>query len=124
MKKLFLIKTDDEEKEFRRKFPKEFALIDMIKLDEAQEKPKQETLEEAAKFNYDNKTSRIPVPTSHWINSEFLQIQNFIEGAKYQAERMYSKEDLEKAYEHGKLAIIDMGHGDTFEEWFDQFKKK
>lgn len=51
-------------------------------------------LEEAAKFNYDNKTSRIPVPTSHWINSEFLQIQNFIEGAKWQAERMYSEEDM------------------------------
>ena len=53
-------------------------------------------LEEAAKFNYDNKTSRIPVPTSHWINSEFLQIQNFIEGANWQAERMYSEEDMLK----------------------------
>jgi hypothetical protein len=54
----------------------------------------------------------------------YLRKEGFINGAKYQAERMYSKEDLEKAYEHGKLAIIDMGHGDTFEEWFDQFKKK
>jgi hypothetical protein len=52
------------------------------------------------------------------------QVNGFIAGAKYQAERSYNKEDLEKAYEHGKLAIIDMGHGDTFEEWFEQFKKK
>ena len=49
----------------------------------------QETLEEAAKLNYDNKTSRLPVPTLHWINSEFLQIQNFKEGAKWQQERMF-----------------------------------
>ena len=39
--------TLEEEKEFRKKFPKEFALIDMVKLDEAQEEPKQETLEDS-----------------------------------------------------------------------------
>jgi hypothetical protein len=80
-------------------------------------------LEEAAKFNYDNKTSRIPVPTSHWINSEFLQIQNFIEGAKWQAETMYSEEDLRKAFHVGRL--YQGREGDTnFEQWFEQLKKK
>jgi hypothetical protein len=61
------------------------------------EPPKEETLEEAAKSNYDNKTSRLPAPTSHWVNSEFLQIQNFIEGAKWQQEqdkKMYSEEEV------------------------------
>jgi len=86
-------------------------------------------LEEAAKFNYDNKTSKIPVPTSHWINSEFLQIQNFKEGAKWQAERMYSEEDLRKAFRQGQ---DNMDYSETYgwssklteEEWFEQFKKK
>jgi hypothetical protein len=55
---------------------------------------KQETLDEAAKSNYDNKTARIPVPTSHWINSEFLQIQNFKEGAKWMQEQF--KNHLQK----------------------------
>lgn len=42
-------------------------------------------------------------------------------GAKWQADRMYSEEDLRQAYEHGMFSIIETGHGDTFEEWF---KKK
>jgi len=46
-------------------------------------------LEKAAKKNYDNKTAHIPVPTSHWIDSERLQIQNFIEGAKSNAAKNY-----------------------------------
>jgi hypothetical protein len=50
MKNIFLIKTDDEEKEFRRKFPKEFALIDMIKLDEARKELKQETNDSSLKL--------------------------------------------------------------------------
>ena len=43
--------------------------------------------------------------------------------AKWQAERMYSEEDLKEAYMVGK-------HGGTtqtyyeFNEWFEQFKKK
>ena len=49
---------------------------------------------------------------------------NCIAGAKWQAERMYSEEDMKKAYERGMFAIIETGHGDTFDEWFKQFKKK
>jgi hypothetical protein len=79
---------------------------------------KKETLEEAAKFNYDNKTSRIPVPTSHWINSEFLQIQNFKEGVKWQQERSYSEKDMKEAFEANIKDWI------CFEEFIDTFKKK
>ena len=68
-----------------------------MKLKKNYVEPEGETLAEAAKSNYNNKTARIPVPTSHWFNSEFLQIQNFIEGAKSDAARNY---------------------------WFEQFKKK
>ena len=62
----------------------------------------EKTLKEAAKLNFDNKTSRLPIPTSHWINSEFLQIQNFIEGAKWQAERMYSEKEM---IEYGRFCV-------------------
>ena len=51
-------------------------------------------------------------------------ISAFNNGAKWQSERMYSEEDMKKAYERGMFAIIETGHGDTFEEWFEQFKKK
>jgi hypothetical protein len=37
---------------------------------------------------------------------------------------MYSEEDMKKTYEHGMFSIIETGHGDTFEQWFEQFKKK
>jgi hypothetical protein len=100
-----------------------------------QEEPKQETLEEAAKSNYDNKTARLPVPTSHWVNSEFLQIQNFIEGAKWQQEqdkKMYSEEDMKLSFEAGKKGYMrgSMLHQEyyftwkNFKQWFEQFKKK
>ena len=61
-------------------------------------------------------------------NSNGMYSRNEIEkafelGAKWQAERMYSEEDLREAYMVGK-------HGGTtqvyyeFKEWFEQFKKK
>ncbi len=78
---------------------------------------KQETFEEAAKSNYDNKTARIPVPTSHWINSEFLQIQNFKEGAKFQQERMF---EIMDAFTEDVMGGCNL----RAKEWFEQFKKK
>ena len=76
-----------------------------------------ETLEEAA---------------NNWIKntSEFLSVKNgFIEGAKWQAERMYSEEDLREAFRQGQ---DNMDYSDTYgwdsklteQEWFEQFKKK
>lgn len=53
---------------------------------------------EAAENYYNNNTSKIPVPTSHWLNSKDLQILNFIAGAEWyaknQSEQMYSEEDV------------------------------
>jgi len=75
-----------------------------------------ETIEEAA---------------NNWIKntSEFLSVKNgFIEGAKWQAERRYSEEEvlvlLHKRDKH------NMDNPNTFngwltpKEWFKQFKKK
>jgi hypothetical protein len=87
------------------------------------EEPKQETLEEASH--------------TAWLNYEHVEgnlystsfKNGFKFGAKWQAERMYSEEDLRKAFENG------VGSGKyqqeygikgsmNFEDWFEQFKKK
>jgi hypothetical protein len=70
-----------------------------------------ETIEEAA---------------NNWIKntSEFVSVKNgFIEGAKWQAERMYSEEEvLDILYKH----TVDMFKGTrlTLTEWFEEVKKK
>ena len=83
--------------------------------------PKQETLEEASWiFNPLKK-----------LDGEFLR-DAFVKGAKWQAERMYSEEDIKFAYEQGaRLALLSQSplalHKGEFpnpEEWFEQFKKK
>jgi hypothetical protein len=103
--------TLEEEKEFRKKFPKEFALIDMVKLDEAQEEPKQETLEEA-----------------NW-KVIGTKDNTFYNGAKWQQERSYSEEEVIEL-----LTARCKHFGTTLTpfrelllkqdlEWFEQFKK-
>ena len=80
------------------------------------EEPKQETLEEAAEKFVNN---------TRYRNYKVL----FIEGAKWQAERMYSEEDLREAFRQGQ---DNMDYSDTYgwdsklteQEWFEQFKKK
>ena len=58
--------------------------------------PKQETLEEVAETMYPNKT------TKGWIDQySAIQRIHFIEGAKWQQERMYSEEDMIKAIKFG-----------------------
>ena len=81
-----------------------------------QKEPKQETLEEAAK-NHSNQTIR--------DNSE----KSFIEGVKWQAERMYSEEDMKLAFEAGHRKGYS-GYPNTenwkelsFDKWFEQYKK-
>lgn len=82
---------------------------------------KKETLEEAAE-NYSNKTEEYVLKCR--INKESIShlglYLGFIEGAKYQAERMYSEEDIEKAFQNGLNRSFDS----DFDRWFEQFKKK
>ena len=55
-----------------------------------------------------------------WCKETFKHGIRF--GAKWQAERMYSEEDLLSAFEAGMMFIgEDKG---SFKEWFEQFKKK
>jgi len=79
---------------------------------------KQETLEETAEriaHNFEESSFKAGV------------IYGIIEGAKWQQERMYSEEDMKEAFGVG----INVGVSDaenlyylTFEEWFEQSKKK
>jgi hypothetical protein len=41
-----------------------------------------------------------------------------------QQERMYSEEDMRKAYCRGYGAIVRSSLNDCFYEWFEKFKKK
>ena len=70
---------------------------------------KQETLEEAARKWYSN--------TKLFDKGE---LNAFIAGAKWQAERMYSEEDLKSAFFNGG----DMKDIEEFNYWLEQFKKK
>jgi hypothetical protein len=47
----------------------------------------------------------------------------FKDGAKWQAEKMYSEEDLRRAYTVGKHGGVNQMYYD-FNEWFEQFKKQ
>jgi len=73
---------------------------------------KQETLEEVAE-------KRIPTSTSIWDLTETRR-SDFKAGAKWQAKRMYSEEDMEEAFTNGLNRSFDS----DFDRWFEQFKKK
>ena len=82
--------------------------------------PKQETLEEAAlKWVFETNGHK-------WSNNDNTAGDNygsFIAGAKHASERMYSEEDLRRAYTVGKHGGVNQTYYD-FDEWFEQNKKK
>ena len=77
-----------------------------------------ETLEEAAEKFADDCT----------LVSDAAAYKGFIDGAKWQQERMYSAEDMRKAYDQGIDDSFDIGFSNkddaNFNKWFKQFKKK
>jgi hypothetical protein len=87
---------------------------------EATDKSKQETLEDAAERNCES------------ITHPYCEREKsmFIAGAKWQAERMYSEEDLEKAFKHGILfkeesvSTCEEAIETEFSMLVEQFKKK
>ena len=81
------------------------------------EEPKQETLEEAA-FNF---TAGKPVKEVY-SRMDFVKGAKF--GAKWQADRMYSEEEVLELiwkYETRKTSMV--GYGNV-KKWFEQFKKE
>ena len=73
------------------------------------EEPKKESLEEAS-WRYN------PVKK---LDGEFIR-QAFKEGASWQSKRMYSEEDMEKAFQNGLNRSFDS----DFDRWFEQFKNR
>ena len=97
--------------------------------------PKQETLEEAAR----KYAEYLSYPNLLNSEREKLAVEDFIAGAKWQAERMYSEEDLREAYlsaikttgegwngeyAEGNDPNIEEKFSEGFTQWFEQFKKK
>jgi hypothetical protein len=94
------------------------------------EQPKQETLEEAV-----DRASLLEFPIKEWYRSDYYTREEinaardgFKRGAKWQAERMYSEEEvrniveqtIEKFYKHRYVET----KSEMKELWFEQFKKK
>jgi hypothetical protein len=83
-----------------------------------------ETLEQAAEKEF-------PLLDTQWCRTgaaeeENLQLlghrKSFIKGAKWQAERMYSEEDMKLAFETGRN--FQLTGENNFNELIEQFKKQ
>jgi hypothetical protein len=76
-----------------------------------------ETIEEAAENNY-------PEGDVWTIEQALIRRLAFINGAKWQAERMYSEEEVEEIFKQAQLCAVK-SDGVYFKyETFEQFKKK
>ena len=84
---------------------------------------KQETPEEAAERIY-------PMVGNEYLWHVPIQTRKiFIEGAKWQQEKSYSEEDMQKAFMEGHniygCVTDNIGEAkECFKEWFEQFKNK
>ena len=84
---------------------------------------KKETLEEAAESRFGTDMDSIRGSSVYDLNTDLKR--GFIEGAKWQAERMYSEEEVFNLCR--EFAIFVLRNGPSYEkqqEWFEQFKKK
>ena len=96
--------------------PKDVVLGDKTSLDAQmldKLEPKQETLEEVAAKHF-NKEVFV-----EGVTIQYALQEAFITGAKYQAERMYSEEDMTEY-----AIYIVFNNLITPKQWFEQFKKK
>ncbi len=86
---------------------------------------KKETLEEAAE-NYGWRIKRNSFSDKVKANELAESAQkDFIAGAKWQQEKMYSEEDVKTAFLDGwQLRDGDLPFSKAMKKWFEQFKKK
>ena len=99
---------------------KEEVVKDLEQMREWSNTNKQETLEEAA----------IKYATNHGMMAYVFpeKRESFIDGAKWQAERMYSEEEVKNIVEEARWQVPATGNPreftKNFDKWFEQFKKK
>ena len=79
---------------------------------------KKETLEEAAK-GYSERHQDVSENLGKYLVSAVFQ-----DGAKYQAERMYSEEEVLVILDKFLESMLRNERTGLTEEWFEQFKKK
>jgi hypothetical protein len=113
------------EEEYLKDQLKKYEGIDVIVLNKPEE-PKQETLDAAHEWVFETNGH-------NWSNNDDTAGDNygsFIAGAEWQAERMYSEEEvygmLQKLRLEFKMGVQKWQENFEFdlEEWFEQFKKK
>jgi hypothetical protein len=85
----------------------------------------QETLEEAAERLYPiSKGGSMWMPSADDCNKANKQ-EGFIQGAKWQEERMYSEEEVKRICSKAWLKTPNTPNMlEEFDKWFEQFKKK
>jgi hypothetical protein len=76
------------------------------------------TLEEAAENHLQKWRLLNNIHLSNILHAERCK-NDFIAGAKWQQERMYSEEDMEEAFTNGLNRSFDS----DFDRWIEQFKK-
>jgi len=103
-----------------------------------QEEPKQETIEEVLTYTeaakkeeriFNSKIMSNQETLGDFINREsksYIESVGIVKGAKWQQERMYSEEDMEKCWDACKRFDRPISEGDApnFNEFIEQFKKK
>lgn len=80
---------------------------------------KQETLKEAAEKYAENE-----IKDRGNDDDKLICSIDFMEGAKWQEERMYSEEEVIDIAKQAFVLGKDFGLIGTFSEWFEQFRKK
>jgi hypothetical protein len=95
---------------------------------------KQETVEEAAVLKYPKICDASDNCDCNWCIEMHQKRRGFIEGAKWQAERMYSEEDMlnfgewceniQKDHKYIRRINSNISRKELFEIWVEQFKKK
>jgi hypothetical protein len=94
----------------------DFPYQECYKIIIPQEEPKQETLELPVEINFANEIEQISeYDKGRWYGR--------IEGAKWQADRMYSEEDMQEYAEFCVQCFIKNLPCIIAKDWFTQFKK-
>jgi hypothetical protein len=92
-------------------------------------KMKQQILQETAEKHYEEQLIEFENNTDNYIfNTSRYLVAGFIEGANYQAERMYSQEEVKSFLDRYRSQFrtdknIDVKQSD-FIKWFEKLKKK
>jgi Mor family transcriptional regulator len=113
--KFFDSLSDDELKEKWNKYEQCSEQENSVTISEFIKNIKQETVEEAAERYF---------PLAEKIGGEtYTSYKGFIAGAKWQADRMYSEEEVKNIIEC-YLHYLTVDSKLDADEWFEQFKKK